>query len=67
MFIQTDKNVQYLYDLVETNDCCHKITKITEYPYSFAAMMKNSFASVKSFGFRYRLNLAIERAEENGS
>jgi hypothetical protein len=67
MFIQTDKNVQYLYDLVETNDCCHKSTKITEYPYSFAAMMKNSFSSVKSFGFRYRLNLAIERADELGS
>jgi hypothetical protein len=30
-------------------------------------MMKNSFASVKTFAFRYRLNLAIERAEELGS
>ena len=67
MFIQTDKNSQYLYDIVETNDCCQKNIKITEYPYSFAAMMKNSFASVKSFVFRYRLNLAIERAEELGS
>ncbi len=67
MFIQTDKNVQYLYDLVETNDCCHKSTKITEYPYSFSEMMKNSFTSVKTFAFRYRLNLAIERAEELGS
>ena len=67
MFIQTDKNSQYLYDLVKTNDCCHKSTKIAEYPYSFAAMMKNSFVSVKTFAFRYRLNLAIERAEELGS
>ena len=67
MFIQTDKNSQYLYDLVKTNDCRHKNTKTTEYPYSFAAMMKNSFASVKTFAFRYRLNLAIERAEELGS
>ena len=67
MFIQTDKNRQYLYDLVETNDCRHKNTKTTEYPYSFSEMMKNSFVSVKTFAFRYRLNLAIERAEELGS
>ena len=67
MFVQTDKNSQYLYDTVKPNDCYHKSTKIAEYPYSFAAMMKNSFSSVKSFGFRYRLNLAIERAEELGS
>ena len=59
MFIQTDKNSQYLYDIVKSNNCCHKNTKITEYPYSFAAMMKNSFASAKSFAFHYRLNLAI--------
>ncbi len=67
MFIQTDKNGQHLYDIVKSNDCNHKSTKTTEYPYSFAAMMKNSFASVKSFGFRYRWNLAVERAEEIGS
>ena len=67
MFIQTDKNRQYLYDIVKPNDCNHKSTKTTEYPYSFAAMMKNSFTSVKTFAFRYRLNLAIERAEEIGS
>ena len=67
MFIQTDKNGQYLYDIVETNDCCHESTQTKEYPYSFAAMMKNSFTSVKTFAFRYRLNLAIERAEELGS
>ena len=67
MFIQTDKNRQYLYDIVKSNDCCHKSTKTTEYLYSFAAMMKNSFSSVKTFVFRYRLNLAIERAEELGS
>jgi hypothetical protein len=67
MFIQTDRNGQYLYDIIRTNDYNHKSTKITEYPYSFSAMMKNSFASVKSFAFRYRLNLAIERAEEMGS
>ena len=40
MFIQTDKNSQYLYDIVKPNDCNHKSTKTTEYPYSFAAMMK---------------------------
>ena len=67
MFIQTDKNSQYLYDLVKTNDCRNEGVKITEYPYSFVAMMKNSFASVKTFAFRYRLNLSIEKAEEIGS
>ena len=67
MFIQTDKNGQYLYDIVKPNDCCHKSTKTSEYPCSFSVMMKNSFASVKTFAFCYRLNLAIERAEELGS
>ena len=67
MFIQTDKNGQYLYDIVKPNDCCHKSTKTSEYPCSFSVMMKNSFASVKTFAFRYRLNLAIERVDELGS